>query len=204
MPEYNYSPLFLKANEELVRRLVELAKTETIAVAKFEDYNEAKGYRTLILNLKRSLGMNHPEMAYVHNNLRTEIGRDETGFWEVYVGVPPNGRSFRKAKGLRGAKPERLVQIAAREEIRPSGLVKLPRLGLNPYDKEFMARFMEATRTASEITTDEEQDQLVIDSMKELPPPGWILVSEKPFILKRNASANVALDSGSGPARKDG
>lgn len=109
MPEYNYSPAFLKANEVLVRKLVDLARDGGIAQAKFEDYNDARSYRVLVLNLKRSLALNHPDMAYVHNAIRTEITRDDAGWWVINIGaIEVPGRR----KKLRGARYE-MVDLKA-------------------------------------------------------------------------------------------
>jgi hypothetical protein len=102
MGEYNYSPFFLKAHHETVRQLIEAAKTAGLLEAHFETPAEARAFRNLVLNLKRSLALNEPEFAFVHNTLRTSTSRDEVGTWIVQVGH--ESRLAKSGKKLRGAR----------------------------------------------------------------------------------------------------
>lgn len=200
MPEYNYSPLFLKAHEELVNRLIDLAKSGQVAVAKFDGHQEARNYRVLILNLKRSLAINQPNLAFVHNQLRTAISRDETGWWLVNVG---NADTLTVMKGGKRQKVRGAHQLMV--ETRQESTFSSPDRVLGIQEEitkdnwETIAVRLSVAKVniqTEKIIIAKPPDERGIEFIADKMSPEFKLVSRSPMmVLERIASANVALDS---------
>lgn len=102
---YNYSRAYLMANEDMLRKLIQLADTDQQGEAPFDDPGKAQAFQFKVNNLLASLAVNHPGRAYVRRKVRTWIaGRGDKTI--VVVGVPTPGLT------LRGAKPNPI-------ELRP-------------------------------------------------------------------------------------
>lgn len=104
---YNYSPIYLVANKELVQKLISLADTGTQGEAEFADPGKAQAFQFKVNNLLASLAVNHPGRAYVRKAVRTWVASrgDKT---VIVIGVPEPGHI------LRGAKPTP-VELKPRE-----------------------------------------------------------------------------------------
>lgn len=197
MPEYNYSLTFLKAHEQTVQQLVALARDGKAAEVKFEDYNEARSYRVLILNLKRSLAMNHPEMVQVHNILRTKIDRDDTGWWVIRIG-PEELLRDKRGKKVRGAF-QRMVEPAV-----STAILDIPELTQANWEK-IQVKLAVAMLPNSDIRQivihhiDTTPDNIPImqEAILEMVRAQFTRTSTDPFTMARKpyASANDALAS---------
>lgn len=118
MGEYNYSPFFLEAHKTTVQQLIDLAKGNRAAEIRFDSAEEVRRYRNLILNLKRSLALNHPEMAYVHNTLRTSTGKDSrTSQWVLTIGPEHTISRGRKLRGAHFTMIEALPEVPLTNKI---------------------------------------------------------------------------------------
>lgn len=96
---YNYSRAYLLANEELLRKLINLADTDTQGEAEFDDPGRAQSFQFKVNNLLASLAVNHSGRAYVRRKVRTWVAArgDKT---VVVIGVPAPGHVLRGARPL--------------------------------------------------------------------------------------------------------
>lgn len=96
---YNYRREYLMANEELLRKLINLADTDMQGEAEFADPGKAQAFQFKVNNLLASLASNHPGRAYVRKKVRTWVtARGDRTI--VVIGVPAPGHVLRGARPL--------------------------------------------------------------------------------------------------------
>jgi hypothetical protein len=167
MPEYNYSPMFLKAHEALVRQLVELAKNQQVAELPFDTAEQARTARHLISNLKRSLAVNHPDMLWVYEALRTEV-------------------RYRNERYIIAVGPKHML---TNKMGRPLSLDLTQTRGGETGHIRALGD-LEGAKQLAALATDPRVQRIIIDTTPLdtdflAVMPGWTLEAEEPFTLRR-------------------
>jgi hypothetical protein len=106
---YTYSLKYLRRNDTIVRKLMELYDRQGVVEIDMEDQSEALNMRRTIRNVLACLAYYYPQHMSMKQAIRTWVQLMPGGKWRLFVGVPDTT--------VRGSKP---YDQAFRSAVDPS------------------------------------------------------------------------------------